>query len=175
MTSVRVAWTEPSFYRIVNTGRHVHVSSKSISAHVSAGWGGFFYDGRRSCDLAVDAGTTTSVSVVSPAGQPNPSGDFEIDKNGVLIAYTGSSAEVTIPDGVTEISTEAFENAQLTKLWIPASVRVIGDDAFVSQDLKEITFQDDEAHPSQLSRLGIARSSQRASRPGTDRFRRDDW
>lgn len=104
--------------------------------------------------FAVDAGTTTSVSVVSPAGQPNPSGDFEIDKNGVLIAYTGSSAEVTIPDGVTEISTEAFENAQLTKLWIPASVRVIGDDAFVSQDLKEITFQDDEAHPSQLVTIG---------------------
>ena len=104
--------------------------------------------------FAVDAGTTTSVSVVSPAGQPNPSGDFEIDKNGVLTAYTGSSAEVTIPDGVTEISTEAFENAQLTKLWIPASVRVIGDDAFVSQDLKEITFQDDKAHPSQLVTIG---------------------
>ena len=104
--------------------------------------------------FAVDAGTTTSVSVVSPAGQPNPSGDFEIDKNGVLTAYTGSSAEATIPDGVTEISTEAFENAQLTKLWIPASVRVIGDDAFVSQDLKEITFQDDEAHPSQLVTIG---------------------
>ena len=104
--------------------------------------------------FAVDAGTTTSVSVVSPAAQPNPSGDFEIDKNGVLTAYTGSSAEVTIPDGVTEISTEAFGNAQLTKLWIPASVRVIGDDAFVSQDLKEITFQDDEAHPSQLVTIG---------------------
>ena len=104
--------------------------------------------------FAVDAGTTTSVSVVSPAGQPNPSGDFEIDKNGVLTAYTGSSAEVTIPNGVTEISTEAFENAQLTKLWIPASVRVIGDDAFVSQDFKEITFQDDEAHPSQLVTIG---------------------
>ena len=104
--------------------------------------------------FAVDAGTTTSVSVVSPAGQPNPSGDFEIDKNGVLTAYTGSSAEVTIPNGGTEISTEAFENAQLTKLWIPASVRVIGDDAFVSQDLKEITFQDDEAHPSQLVTIG---------------------
>ncbi|WP_347715734.1 leucine-rich repeat protein [uncultured Actinomyces sp.] len=104
--------------------------------------------------FAVDAGTTTSVSVVSPAGQPNPSGDFEIDKNGVLTAYTGSSAEVTIPNGVTEISTEAFENAQLMKLWIPASVRVIGDDAFVSQDLKEITFQDDEAHPSQLVTIG---------------------
>ena len=104
--------------------------------------------------FAVDAGTTTSVSVVSPAAQPNPSEDFEIDKNGVLTAYTGSSTEVTIPDGVTEISTEAFGNAQLTKLWIPASVRVIGDDAFVSQDLKEITFQDDKAHPSQLATIG---------------------
>lgn len=104
--------------------------------------------------FADDAGTTTSVSVVSSVAQPNPSGDFEIDKNGVLTAYTGSSTEVTIPDGVTEISTEAFANAQLTKLWIPASVRVIGDDAFVSQDLKEITFQDDEAHPSQLATIG---------------------
>ena len=104
--------------------------------------------------FAVDAGTTTSVSVVSPAAQPNPSEDFEIDKNGVLTAYTGSSTEVTIPDGVTEISTEAFGNAQLTKLWIPASVRVIGDDAFVSQDLREITFQDDKAHPSQLATIG---------------------
>jgi len=104
--------------------------------------------------FAADSGAVSHSSVVAPAAQPNPSEDFEIDKNGVLTAYTGTATEVTIPDGVTEISTEAFDNAQLTKLWIPASVRVIGDDAFVSQELKELTFQDDKEHPSQLTTIG---------------------
>ena len=104
--------------------------------------------------FAADSGAVSHSSVVAPAAQPNPSEDFEIDKNGVLTAYTGTAREVTIPDGVTEISTEAFDNAQLTKLWIPASVRVIGDDAFVSQELKELTFQDDKEHPSQLTTIG---------------------
>ena len=104
--------------------------------------------------FAADSGAVSHSSVVAPAAQPNPSEDFEIDKNGVLTAYTGTATEVTIPDGVTEISTEAFNNAQLTKLWIPASVRVIGDDAFVSQELKELTFQDDKEHPSQLTTIG---------------------
>ena len=104
--------------------------------------------------FAADSGAVSHSSVVAPAAQPNPSEDFEIDKNGVLTAYTGTATEVTIPDGVTEISTEAFNNAQLTKLWIPASVRVIGDDAFVSQELKEVTFQDDKEHPSQLTTIG---------------------
>ena len=104
--------------------------------------------------FAADSGAVSHSSVVAPAAQPNPSEDFEIDKNGVLTAYTGTATEVTIPDGVTEISSEAFNNAQLTKLWIPASVRVIGDDAFVSQELKELTFQDDKEHPSQLTTIG---------------------
>ena len=104
--------------------------------------------------FAADSGAVSHSSVVAPAAQPNPSEDFEIDKNGVLTAYTGTATEVTIPDGVTEISAEAFNDAQLTKLWIPASVRVIGDDAFVSQELKELTFQDDKEHPSQLTTIG---------------------
>jgi len=57
-------------------------------------------------------------------------GDFLI-QDGLLVAYIGEEAEVTIPDTVTAIETYAFDNYQnLTKLVMGSSVKTVGDYAF---------------------------------------------
>lgn len=55
--------------------------------------------------------------------------DFVID-DGVLIGYTGTSKNITIPDGVTEIAAEVFKDMDLVSVVIPASVTKIGANAF---------------------------------------------
>ena len=79
---------------------------------------------------------------------------FIINADGVLVGYTGGASEVRIPEGVTEISAHAFNGTSLTSVWIPASVRAIDDYVFSGQPLTEVTFQDDDAHPSQLETIG---------------------
>ena len=102
--------------------------------------------------FAADTGTGGQVNAVA-APQAN-NDEFTIDADGVLVAYTGGATDIRIPEGVTEISSNAFTNAQLTSVWIPASVRTIDDSAFAGQPLTQVTFQDDEAHPSQLETIG---------------------
>ena len=55
--------------------------------------------------------------------------DFEI-KNGVLIKYRGSDADVIIPDGVTGIGRSAFYRSKATRITMPDSIKTIGDEAF---------------------------------------------
>lgn len=58
--------------------------------------------------------------------------DFRMDGN-TLIKYTGNSENVTIPDTVERISTEAFaDNEKLTFLTIPESVTKIENSAFLN-------------------------------------------
>ena len=48
-------------------------------------------------------------------------------KDGVLIKYRGPGGDVTIPEGVTEIGSSAFDGCtRLTDINIPGSVREIG-------------------------------------------------
>lgn len=102
--------------------------------------------------FAADTGTSGQVNAAA-APQAN-NDEFTIDADGVLVAYTGGATDIRIPEGVTEISSNAFTNAQLTSVWIPASVRAIDDSAFAGQPLTKVTFQDDDAHPSQLETIG---------------------
>ena len=102
--------------------------------------------------FAADTGTGGQVNAAA-APQAN-NDEFTIDADGVLVAYTGGATDIRIPEGVTEISSNAFTNAQLTSVWIPASVRTIDDSAFAGQPLTQVTFQDDDAHPSQLETIG---------------------
>ena len=102
--------------------------------------------------FAADAGAAGRVHAAAPL-HANADG-FTVDADGVLVSYTGTATDVRIPDGVTEIATNAFNDASLTSVWIPASVRAIDDYVFSGQPLTQATFQDDDAHPSQLETIG---------------------
>ncbi len=55
-----------------------------------------------------------------------------IIKSGVLTGYRGNSQEVIIPDGVTIIGDNAFENhSEITYIFFPESVNAIGSYAFL--------------------------------------------
>ncbi|MDR0865048.1 MAG: leucine-rich repeat domain-containing protein [Candidatus Symbiothrix sp.] len=70
-------------------------------------------------------------------------GDFEIDKDGVLISYDGTGGNVVIPEEVTAIGKEVFAGCDnLLSISIPGSVTAIGNYAFAyCISLQEITVQ----------------------------------
>ena len=63
---------------------------------------------------------------------------FEISNN-VLSAYYCLGREVTVPDGVTSIEANAFENKGLTSVTLPNSLIQIGDRAFYNNMFTSIT------------------------------------
>ena len=92
--------------------------------------------------------------------------DFIIDENHVLRGYTGNQTTIVIPNDVTEVGEAAFEgDMQLARIGIPASVQKIGERAFAcvtysnggswskTGSAKEFSFEDTEAHPSQLREI----------------------
>lgn len=75
------------------------------------------------------------------AGKFSVSTDGYIVDAGVLIAYTGDSKNIIIPDGVTEIADEVFKDMDITSVTIPATVTKIGKNAFQnSYTLTRVTF-----------------------------------
>lgn len=68
--------------------------------------------------------------------------DFVIDGT-LLKKYTGTIANITIPDGVTSIGTEAFSECKILKsVIIPSSVTSIDEKAFYQSTLTSITIPD---------------------------------
>ena len=58
-------------------------------------------------------------------------GDFVTFAGEILLSYTGSDAEVTVPDGIRFVGAESFlENMSLTKITLPEGVQSIGAGAF---------------------------------------------
>lgn len=59
------------------------------------------------------------------------SGDWLIVGDGILLAYKGSSSEVSVPSQVKRIGAEAFKNCKsINKVTLPDSLEVIGEAAF---------------------------------------------
>lgn len=72
--------------------------------------------------------------------------EFEI-KGNTLIKYNGEGGNITIPDGVGQIGSDAFENAKLTKVTIPDDVYAIGFYAFSDQkSLQEVIIKGNGLH-----------------------------
>ena len=67
---------------------------------------------------------------------------FSGEEKTILAKYIGEGTEITIPDGVVEISKYAFENKSITSVTMPNSVRTIGESAFSYQDLQTIVLSD---------------------------------
>ena len=109
--------------------------------------------GKLTARVATGAGQTKEVSIPVVVNQTSAA-DFVVDEKGVLTAYNGEAVDFAIPDGVTEIAPSVFAGMEVENVWVPASVRTIGEMAFFKSGLKTIAFQDDEASPSQLTTLG---------------------
>ncbi|MBQ4561356.1 MAG: leucine-rich repeat domain-containing protein [Clostridia bacterium] len=58
-------------------------------------------------------------------------GDFVTFADEILLSYTGSAAEVAVPEGIRFVGAESFlENEALTKITLPEGVQSIGNAAF---------------------------------------------
>ena len=141
-----VTWSvEPS-----SLGELVTVDNgPAVTLHAANGGG----TGKLTARVATGAGQTKEVSIPVVVNQASAA-DFVVDEKGVLTAYNGEAVDFAIPDGVTEIAPSVFSGMEVENVWVPTSVRTIGEKAFFKSGLKAITFQDDEASPSQLTTLG---------------------
>ncbi len=92
----------------------------------------------------------------TPADTPStPTGDFDIDGNGKLVRYKGSATDVTIPDSVKVIGEYAFKQTGVVKAKVPATVVEIEKGAFFGcSALRTVEFEDTDAKPSQLAKIG---------------------
>ena len=79
--------------------------------------------------LLVVAIAVTQIPAANLKASPSAS-DFVKDGT-KLVKYAGTATSVSVPDGITEISAEAFaSNTALTSISIPSSVQKIGNSAF---------------------------------------------
>lgn len=74
-------------------------------------------------------------------GSDGTEGDF-LTEGGVLVAYRGNSAAVTIPEGVRVIAGEAFQDhTEIESVSLPNSLLVVGEGAFEGcSNLNQISF-----------------------------------
>ena len=64
---------------------------------------------------------------------------IDVDDEVYLLSYNGNETTVTVPEGVTFIYTQAFNNSEVTKLILSSTVKEIGAYAFYENyDIKEV-------------------------------------
>ena len=78
----------------------------------------------------------------------------------ILVDYTGTEADLTLPEGITKINDYAFNDyKRLTSVTIPNSVTSIGDDAFYNCyhliEVKNLSSLKIEADTSENGRVGL--------------------
>lgn len=106
------------------------------SGVTSIGYGAFYH-----CEDLAEIKIPASVTKVEPSAfagtkwmegrLEDKSHPFTIVGDGILIAYSGMNANVTVPEGVKQIGAEVFQgNARITSVKLPQSLTVIGEDAF---------------------------------------------
>ena len=82
-------------------------------------------------DNASDSEKTTEQEQTIPK-------EFVVNKDGVLMNYTGSAETVVIPDGIKSIRRAFSSNKTVRKVILPESVKRIGVDAFSWSSLQSI-------------------------------------
>ena len=106
--------------------------------------------------VSANKGAASAKRQLLPADTPSPrTGDFEIDSKGKLVRYKGSAKDVVIPDSVKVIGEEAFYRTGVVKVKVPATVTEIEKRGFAyCRDLAAVEFEDTEAKPSKLAKVG---------------------
>ena len=98
------------------------------------------------CNLLTDINVYSVDSINSTRYRSENGVVFECKSDGTLILTCmpmGREGSYTLPDGVSEIPTEAFKNSSLREVFIPASVLKIGNDAFLNcKNLTSVTFKE---------------------------------
>ena len=74
----------------------------------------------------------------------NESGSFKVSSRGALLSYEGYSANLVIPEGITSIASDAFQDhSEIVNVTIPESVKSIGNGAFAGcSGLTSVTIPD---------------------------------
>lgn len=87
------------------------------------------------------------------ANEEDGAADFLIS-GGVLVAYRGDAAQVTVPDGVRVIAGEAFGgHDEIQKITLPASLQSIDERAFAGCSPGEVEYLGDAMDESYLQEL----------------------
>ncbi len=123
------------------------LSSISIPEGVtSIGYGAFYH-----CDQLQKVQLPDTVTNIAPKAftytgwvenfYEEGTSDFLIAGDGILIAYRGDDARVTVPEGIRHIGPEVFEgHTEITSVSLPDSLESIGEAAFADcSSLTEVT------------------------------------
>ena len=97
--------------------------------------------------IAILLCVTATILLLIPANNVDATftkGDYEMD-GGVLVKYTGTESDITIPLGVTRIGHDAFSgNNYLKKVYIPDGIDIIDFSAFENcKNLEKVSMGDD--------------------------------
>lgn len=130
---------------IAEIGEFAFARSSASSAVLPVGTDKICYGAFYHCDLLQAVTIPDTVMCVEPnafthtlwvenfmngAQTDGSAGDFLI-AGGVLLAYRGSAAQVTVPEGVRVIAGEVFrDHAEMESVSLPGSLLVVGEGAF---------------------------------------------